>query len=182
MESPCRKGSEIADLKREESRPSRDRHGRTDRVDRAVEGGQEAGAEVDLVSLESGEIQGFNHCDKADRFIEAPEEELVHRLADVLPTGVWRPVVGRSDLVRPGHSRALAGPFQAKPFHESEDPTREWYVPAHEPPFALSSRWLSHRECHLRGNLVTSRSPDGIPVFNERLLELFALTPVGASW
>ncbi|HKG10294.1 MAG TPA: DJ-1/PfpI family protein, partial [Gaiellaceae bacterium] len=29
---------------------------------------EEAGADVELVSLETGEIQGFNHYDKADAF------------------------------------------------------------------------------------------------------------------
>ena len=29
---------------------------------------EEAGADVDLVSLETGEIQGFNHYDQADKF------------------------------------------------------------------------------------------------------------------
>jgi len=31
------------------------------------------------------------------------------------------------------------------------------------------------------GNLVTSRSPGDIPAFNEKLLEQFAKTPVGAG-
>jgi protease I len=29
---------------------------------------EDAGAEIELVSLEEGEIQGFNHYDKADTF------------------------------------------------------------------------------------------------------------------
>jgi deglycase len=30
------------------------------------------------------------------------------------------------------------------------------------------------------GNLVTSRGPDDIPAFNEKMLEVFAEAPVGA--
>jgi protease I len=40
--------------------------------------------------------------------------------------------------------------------------------------------WVDE-EVVVDGNLVTSRSPDDIPAFNEKLLELFARAPVGAS-
>jgi protease I len=53
-----------------------------------------AGAKVELVSLESGEIQGFNHLDKGDRF---PVDHVVSAVkvsdfaALVLPGGVANP-------------------------------------------------------------------------------------------
>src|SRR3954470_2576200 len=64
---------------------------------RAVE---EAGAETHLLSLESGEIQGFNHLDKADRFTvdkavgdaDASDYDVL-----VLPGGVANPDHLRTD-------------------------------------------------------------------------------------
>ena len=44
------------------------RCGRADRADLALEALKAAGAQLEPVSIESGEIQGFNHFDAADRF------------------------------------------------------------------------------------------------------------------
>src|SRR3954463_1149715 len=59
-----------------------------------------AGARPELVSLESGEIQGFNHFDKADRFkvdrkVEGAEASDYDAL--VLPGGVGNPDALRMD-------------------------------------------------------------------------------------
>jgi protease I len=61
---------------------------------------EQAGAEVELVSLESGEIQGFNHYDKADTF---PVDKTVSDVsaddydALLLPGGVGNPDTLRTD-------------------------------------------------------------------------------------
>jgi hypothetical protein len=61
---------------------------------------EEAGADVDLVSLETGEIQGFNHYDKADKF---PVDKAVSDVsaddydALLLPGGVGNPDTLRTD-------------------------------------------------------------------------------------
>ena len=59
-----------------------------------------AGARLELVSLESGEIQGFNHFDKADRFkvdrtVEGADASDYEAL--VLPGGVGNPDALRMD-------------------------------------------------------------------------------------
>src|SRR5215204_1118754 len=59
-----------------------------------------AGATVDLVSLKPGEIQGFNHLDKGDRF---PVDRVVEEVrvseysALVIPGGVANPDAMRMD-------------------------------------------------------------------------------------
>jgi protease I len=59
---------------------------------------EEAGAAPELISLESGEIQGFNHYDKADKF------KVDHAIGDVDPAdydGVFVPGgVGNPDALR----------------------------------------------------------------------------------
>ena len=60
----------------------------------------EAGAELDLVSIKEGEIQGFNHYDKADTFkVDRTVEEAGASDYDalVLPGGVGNPDTLRMD-------------------------------------------------------------------------------------
>ena len=61
---------------------------------------EQAGAEVDLVSLEEGEIQGFDHYDRADRFrVDRTVEEASADEYDalLLPGGVGNPDNLRQD-------------------------------------------------------------------------------------
>src|SRR5687768_12011677 len=58
------------------------------------------GGRPELVSLESGEIQGFNHRDKADTFaVDKPVADATHEDYDglVLPGGVVNPDALRLD-------------------------------------------------------------------------------------
>ena len=60
----------------------------------------EAGAELDLVSIKDGEIQGFNHYDRADTFkVDRTVEEASASDYDalVLPGGVGNPDTLRMD-------------------------------------------------------------------------------------
>src|SRR5213596_500702 len=61
---------------------------------------EQAGADIDLVSLEEGEIQGFNHYDKADKFpVDRTVEEARADDYDalVIPGGVGNPDTLRTD-------------------------------------------------------------------------------------
>ena len=61
---------------------------------------ENAGAELELVSLRDGEIQGFNHYDKADKFkVDRTVEEANASDYDglVLPGGVGNPDTLRQD-------------------------------------------------------------------------------------
>jgi len=146
-----------------------------------------AGAQTELVSLEDGEIQGFNHFDKADVF---PVDRTVEgaRASDydalVLPGGVGNPDALRMD--------ENAVRF-VREFFEQDKPVG---AICHAPWVLIEAgvvgdrtltSWPSlttdlenaganrvDREVVVDGNLVTSRKPDDIPAFNEKLLEVFA--------
>jgi protease I len=155
---------------------------------------EQAGAEIELISLEEGEIQGFNHYDKADKFtvdraVEGASAEDYDAL--VLPGGVGNPDTLRAD--------ENAVRF-VKEFFESGKPvaaichapwllveadvargrklTSFWSIKTDVK--NAGGNWVDEEVVH-DGNLVTSRSPDDLPAFNEQLLELFAKTPVGAG-
>ena len=148
---------------------------------------EDAGAEVEIVSLEEGEIQGFDHFEPAndvevDRTVEAASPDGYDAL--MIPGGVGNP-----DLLR-GDENAVAF---VRGFHEAGKPLA---VICHGPWMLVESgivrgkrvtswptletdirnaggEWVDE-EVVVDGNVVTSRKPDDIPAFNEKMLELFA--------
>jgi deglycase len=147
---------------------------------------EQAGAQLELVSLESGEIQGFNHYDKADKFrvdttvVDASADEFD---ALVLPGGVGNPDTLRAneDAVR-----------LVRDFFETGKPIA---AICHAPWMLIEAeivqgrsltsfpslrtdirnaggRWVDKEVCVDEG-VVTSRSPDDLPAFNAKLLEEF---------
>ncbi|MET0973931.1 MAG: type 1 glutamine amidotransferase domain-containing protein [Thermoleophilaceae bacterium] len=148
---------------------------------------EEAGGEPELVSLETGEIQGFDHHDKADRF---RVDRIVARAdaedydALVLPGGVINPDLLRMD------ARAMA--FVAA-FFEQGKPAASichgaWSLveagvvkgrrvtswPSLKTDIRnAGGRWIDEEVVVDRG-LVTSRGPDDLPAFCEKLVEEFA--------
>ncbi|HYX88085.1 MAG TPA: type 1 glutamine amidotransferase domain-containing protein [Gaiellaceae bacterium] len=145
------------------------------------------GATAELVSLEEGRIQGFNHYDKADTFTvdRAVEEARADDYdALVIPGGVGNPDTMRTD------ENAVAFVRQ---FFEQGKPVG---VICHGPWMLVESgvvrgrtvtSWPSLRTDILNagGNwvdqevvvdqgLVTSRKPADLPVFNAKIVEEFA--------
>jgi deglycase len=148
---------------------------------------EDAGAETEIVSLEDGEIQGFDHFDPAEKVkVDKTVEEVSADDYDALlvPGGVGNP-----DLLR-GDENAVAF---VRDFHEAGKPMA---VICHGPWILVESgvvrgkkvtswptletdirnaggEWVDE-EVVVDGNVVTSRKPDDIPAFNEKMLELFA--------
>jgi protease I len=155
---------------------------------------EEAGADVDLVSLEDGEIQGFDHYDKADKFpVDRTVEEASPDDYDalVLPGGVGNPDTLRTDENAVQFVRAFfeAGKPVAAICHapwmlveadvvRSRRLTSYWSIKTDVR--NAGGNWVDE-EVVVDGTLVTSRSLDDIPAFNEKLLEEFAKTPIGAG-
>jgi protease I len=155
---------------------------------------EQAGADIDLVSLEEGEIQGFNHYDKADTFsVDRTVEDASAEDYDalVLPGGVGNPDTLRTDenAVRFVREFFDAGKPVAAICHApwmlvEADVARDrkltsfWSIKTDVK--NAGGNWVDE-EVVLDGNLVTSRSPKDIPAFNKTLLEEFAKTPVGAG-
>jgi deglycase len=155
---------------------------------------EQAGADIDLVSLEEGEIQGFNHYDKADKFqVDRTVEDASAEDYDalVLPGGVGNPDTLRTDenAVRFVREFFDAGKPVAAICHapwmlveadvaRGRKLTSYWSIKTDVK--NAGGNWVDE-EVVLDGNLVTSRSPKDIPAFNKRLLEELAKTPVGAG-
>jgi protease I len=147
---------------------------------------REAGAATELISLEEGEVQAFNHLDKADTFeVEKVVGEVhVEDYAGLLlPGGVANPDALRMDK---GAVQLVADFFRAgKPV--AAICHAPWMLVEAT---AVSGRrltsWPSLRtdirnaggewvdeEVVVDGGLVTSRKPDDLPAFIEKMLEEF---------
>lgn len=152
-----------------------------------------AGGKPELVSLESGEIQGFNHYDKADTFnVDRTVGEVTADDYDalVIPGGVGNPDTMRLDenAVRFVRDFAQSGKPMGVICHapwmlveadvvQGRTLTSFWSIQTDVR--NAGGDWVD-REVVVDGNLVTSRNPDDIPAFNERLVELIERSPVGA--
>ena len=155
---------------------------------------QDAGGTTELVSLEEGEIQGFNHYDKADTFsVDRKVEDVAIDDYDalVIPGGVGNPDTMRADenAVRFVREFFEAGKPMAVICHapwmlveadvaRGRRLTSYWSIKTDVE--NAGGNWVDE-EVVVDGNLVTSRSPDDLPAFNQELVELFARAPVGAS-
>ena len=154
---------------------------------------EDAGAEVELVSLEEGEIQGFNHYDKADTF--PVDKAVADASADdydalLLPGGVGNPDTLRTDENAVAFVRSFvdAGKPVAAICHapwmlveadvvRGRTLTSFWSIKTDVR--NAGGNWVDE-EVVLDGGVVTSRSPDDIPAFNKQIIEEFAKTPVRA--
>jgi protease I len=147
---------------------------------------EQAGGRPELLSIKEGEIQGFNHYDKADTF---KVDKLVSaaRMDDydglVLPGGVGNP-----DTLRTDHD---AVEF-VRSFFEAGKPVAAichapWMLVEADVARGrkLTSFWSIRTDVRNAGGnwvneevvvdsgLVTSRSPEDLPAFNKKLVEEF---------
>jgi deglycase len=148
---------------------------------------EQAGAEAHLVSLEPGEIQGFNHLDKGDRF---PVDKAVVQASAgdydglVLPGGVANPDFLRvdKDAVQFVRSFFEAGKPVASICHGAWTLVEAGVVKGRTLTSWPSIRtdienaggtWVDE-EVHVDKGLVTSRKPDDLPAFCARTIEEIA--------
>jgi protease I len=155
---------------------------------------QDAGGSTELLSLEEGEIQGFNHYDKAEKFaVDRKVEDVGIDDYDalVIPGGVGNPDTMRADedAVRFVREFFEAGKPMAVICHgpwmlveagvlRGRRLTSFWSIKTDVE--NAGGNWVDE-EVVVDGNLVTSRNPDDLPAFNEELVELFARAPVAAT-
>jgi protease I len=154
---------------------------------------REAGAETDLISLESGHIQGFEHLSEADAFPvdrTLDEADASEYDALVLPGGVANPDRLRMDerAVRLVSEFFAAGkPVGAichGPWMLVEADVVRGRTVTSWPSLQTDLRnaggdWVD-REVVVDGDLVTSRKPDDLPAFCAALVETFAAAPQAA--
>jgi protease I len=148
---------------------------------------EQAGGTPKLLSVESGEVQAFNHLDKADTFpVDAVVGDADPTSYDglVLPGGVANPDALRTD------DDAVAF---VREFVESDRPVAAichapWTLaeagvlrgrrltswPSLQTDLRNAGAEWVDEEVVVDGCLVTSRKPDDLPAFNEAIVELFA--------
>jgi protease I len=146
-----------------------------------------AGATPELVSLEEGEIQGFNHYDKADTFtVDRTVEEARADDYDalVIPGGVGNPDTMRMDenaveLVRRFFDQGKpVGVICHGPWMLVEAGVVRGRKVTSWPSLRTDIRnaggdWVDE-EVVVDNGLVTSRKPDDLPAFNAKIVEEFA--------
>jgi protease I len=147
----------------------------------------EAGAQTSIVSPESGEVQGWNHFEKGQRFkVDLPLARASARDFDalLLPGGVANP-----DQLRV-NPRAVVF---VREFFEAGKPVAAichglWPLidagvirgrkvtswPSLKMDLRNAGAEWSDQEVVTDNGLVTSRKPDDIPAFNRRMIEEFA--------
>jgi deglycase len=146
-----------------------------------------AGAKLELVSIKDGEIQGFNHYDKADKFkVDKTVEEVSASDYDalVLPGGVGNPDTLRMDenAVQFVHEFFQQGkpvgaichaPWMLIEAGVVRDRTvTSW--PSLRTDLKNAGANRVDQEVVVDDGLVTSRWPDDIPAFSKKLIEEFA--------
>ena len=148
---------------------------------------EKAGAEVELVSLETGEIQGFNHLDKADTFtVDRAVTDATSSDYDglVLPGGVANPDALRmnDDAVKFLRGFFDDGTPVAAICHApwllveagvvNGKTVTSW--PSLQTDLRnAGAKWVD-QEVVVDEGLVTSRKPDDIPAFSSKAIEEFA--------
>jgi protease I len=147
---------------------------------------EQVSAELELVSLKEGEIQGFNHYDKAGSFkVDKTVEEASASDYDglVLPGGVGNPDNLRQDenavqFVRDFFEQGKpVGAICHAPWTLVEAGVVRGRTLTSFPSLQTDIRnaggnWVDE-EVHVDSGLVTSRKPDDIPSFNKKLVEEF---------
>src|SRR3954454_9813124 len=153
-------------------------------LDKPVEGLKEEGAEVTYLTLEPGEVQAFNHLDHADKIqVDSAVKDADPSDFDalLLPGGVANPDFLRAD----GDAVRFVRSFveQAKPIgsicHGPWTLVEAGGLKARTitswPSLQTDIRnaggnWVDE-EVHVDEGLVTSRNPDDIPAFSEKIVE-----------
>jgi protease I len=145
------------------------------------------GATAELVSLEEGEIQGFDHYDKADTFkVDRTVEEARADDYDalVVPGGVGNPDTLRMDENAVAFVRAFfeqgkpAGVICHGPWMLVETGVVRGRTVTSWPSLRTDIRnaggnWID-REVVVDDGLVTSRKPADLPAFNAKIVEEFS--------
>jgi len=148
---------------------------------------KDEGGTPELVSLKEGEIQGFNHYDKADTYkVDRTVEEARADDYDalVIPGGVGNPDALRTDenavrFVRDFFEQGKpVGVICHGPWMLVEAGVLRGRKVTSWPSLQTDIRnaggdWVD-QEVVVDEGLVTSRKPDDLPAFNEKIVEEFA--------
>jgi protease I len=152
-----------------------------------LEAVREAGAEAELLAPEAGQVQAFNHLDKADAFqVDRPVGEADAEEYDglVLPGGVANPDVLRTkpealEFVRGFFAAGKPvgvichGPWTLIDAGVVEGRTLTSWPSLETDLRNAGANWVDE-EVHVDQGLVTSRKPDDLEAFKAKIVEEFA--------
>jgi protease I len=148
---------------------------------------EQAGGTPELISVEEGHVQAFNHLDKADTFAvdkTAAEADASDYDGLVLPGGVANPDFLRTDedalnLVRAFFEQAKPvavichGPWTLVEADVVRGRTITSWPSVRTDLRNAGANWVDE-EVHVDQGLVSSRKPDDLPAFCAKLVEEFA--------
>lgn len=143
---------------------------------------RDAGARVELISLQSGSIRGFHHDEKGDEFdVDRDLDQVISKDYDalVLPGGVANPDALRldervasliADFDREGKLIAAIchGPWPLIEAGIVKGRTLTSWPSLKTDLENAGAKWVD-AEVQEDGNLVTSRKPDDLPAFCEKI-------------
>ena len=145
---------------------------------------EEAGATTELVSLDEGEIQGFNHLDHGDKL--KVDRKVSDASADdydglLIPGGVANGDFLRADEDAVRFTAAFAeahkpiasichGPWVLVEAGIVKGRTITSFPSLQTDVRNAGGTWVDE-EVHVDNGLVTSRKPDDLPAFNDKLVE-----------
>ena len=155
-------------------------------LDKPVEGLKDEGAEVTYLTLEPGEVQAFNHLDHGDKI--QVDKKVADVSADdydglVLPGGVANPDFLRGDEDAVNFVRSFVeqakpigaichGPWTLVEADVVKGRTLTSWPSLQTDIRNAGGNWVDE-EVHVDEGLVTSRNPDDLPAFNEKIVEEF---------
>jgi protease I len=151
---------------------------------------EDAGAKTELISLEEGQIQGFNHLDHADKLdVDKTVEQVSAADYDgiVIPGGVangdfLRADAGACKLVADfaTQKKPIAsichGPWILVETGIVKGRTITSWPSLKTDVENAGGTWVDE-EVHVDGGLTTSRNPDDLPAFNAKIVEEFCEGP-----
>ncbi len=152
---------------------------------------EEAGGQPELVSVEDGEIQGFDHYDKADTFtVDRTVDDVSVDEYDglVLPGGVGNPDTLRTNEAAVAFVREFVesgkpvgvichGPWTLVEADVLRGRTITSWPSVKTDIRNAGGSWVDE-EVVTDGNITSSRNPDGLPSFCRTIVEQFASVPV----
>lgn len=148
---------------------------------------EEAGATVSIVSPKAGQIQGMNHAEKGDKFdVDLPLKNARPAEFDglLIPGGLMNPDELRSTPEAVSFARAFAesgkpiaaichGPWVLIEAGIAKGRKLTSWPAIQTDLRNAGANWVD-QEVVVDQGLVTSRKPDDIPAFNEKMIEEFA--------
>ena len=148
---------------------------------------EQAGAQTFVVSPKSGEIKGWNHTDWGEKV--AVDLSLDHAKPDdfdalVLPGGVMNPDRLRSDRKAVQFVKSFVadqkpiaaichGPWTLIEANAVRNRRMTSWPSLQTDLRNAGAHWVD-QQVVVDGGILTSRKPDDIPAFNDKMLELFA--------